>query len=398
MKNTYKVIWFDDEFKTLRRIREQAFLNDIELFGFTNAEEGIEELKNNIEYYDAAILDGIFFKNAKDSGHAYDDSPMGDVAMELVKLEDRKKLPWFILSGKTSFTKDKNRFAESFKEGQVYDKLGDNVYLSELWKNLKKESDSLEITQLKHKYPSIFSLCSDEYIGKKHFDRILQIVRDIENPSQILNTQDLLNPLRKVIEAMLTKLNSIGIIPDDIRNTPNWINPSSLFLSNKHNDYEHLEEIIHPVIGESFYRLLNLTQDASHDQGTKLGVDSYLAEKKSTFLYQSTIFLLLEIMDWLKPFIDNNSDKTKNLAKWRNKINPLESNENPGSLEGVVVKISENGYATFQPVGSIRTISIPPSMVSKHELNVDQKIKVQTEPSPSGTKTYIKAIIDKSKS
>ena len=81
-------------------------------------------------------------------------------------------------------------------------------------------------------------------------------------------------------------------------------------------------------------------------------------------------------MDWLKPFIDNNSDKTKNLAKWRNKINPLESNENPGSLEGVVVKISENGYATFQPVGSIRTISIPPSMVSKHELNVDQKIKL----------------------
>ena len=61
--NKYKVIWFDDEYKTLNIIREKAFVNGIELIGFDNSKEGIDELEKRIENYDAAISDGLFFKN-----------------------------------------------------------------------------------------------------------------------------------------------------------------------------------------------------------------------------------------------------------------------------------------------------------------------------------------------
>ena len=49
MSKVYKVIWFDDEHRELKKIRESAHLKGITLIGFGNAEEGINELKNNIK-------------------------------------------------------------------------------------------------------------------------------------------------------------------------------------------------------------------------------------------------------------------------------------------------------------------------------------------------------------
>lgn len=387
----YKVIWFDDKYATLPRILEQAILNDIELIGFTNAEEGIVELENNIELYDGAILDGIFYKSANDEGDAYDDEPMGDVAKKLLQLEYRKKLPWFILSGKQSFKKEKNRFAEAYKEGKVYDKLGDNLHLKELWDNLKKESDELPITQLKNKYPNQFEICSDNYIGKKHFDRVLNLVQNIENPTEIKIAEDSLTPIRKIIEAIFNKLNHIGCIPDDIIQENGWISKASRFLSNRDNNYSHKQEIVHPVIAETIFRILTLTQDASHNEGSKLGVDTYLSQSNNTYLYQSCVYALLDILDWLKPFIDNNSDKNNNLRKWKTVQNTPTPDHNQW-ISGKVLKKSDNGWATFIQDNSSNQISIIPAMVTKFNLEENQPIEIKTEPSPCGTKTFIKDI------
>ena len=73
-------------------------------------------------------------------------------------------------------------------------------------------------TKLKHKYPNSIAVCDDNYIGKKEFSRVFQIIKDIENPESIINQQDSLVPIRKVLESIFKKLYTIGLIPNEIQN------------------------------------------------------------------------------------------------------------------------------------------------------------------------------------
>ena len=59
---------------------------------------------------------------------------------------------------------------------------------------------------------------------------------------------------------------------------------------------------------------------------------------------------------------------------------------------GSVTRIAENGWGTFKPDDSHAAISIIPKMVSENGLNENDQIKVITQPSPDGSKTFIKAI------
>jgi hypothetical protein len=185
--NKYKVIWFDDEHETRKKIRERAHLSDITLVGFSNAKEGIEELRNNIKAYDAALLDGIFFQNPSEKGIPTQDDAMGDVAKELLRLENHKKLPWFILSGQDSFTKEKNRFAESFKDGQVFDKYGNDEHYNFLWESIKKEADKLPEAQVRQNNNELFEIFKLGYLSNDVEEIVLQLfIRPLpENNSEL---------------------------------------------------------------------------------------------------------------------------------------------------------------------------------------------------------------------
>ena len=118
----YQAIWMDDEFKELNIIKEKASLAGIQLIGFDNAEEGIGELKKNMNQYDAAVVDGNFRLFPNQQG-GVNDQAFGHVAKELFAAD--RSFPWFILSGQMNFTKESNKFAAVFKDGKVYDKNND---------------------------------------------------------------------------------------------------------------------------------------------------------------------------------------------------------------------------------------------------------------------------------
>lgn len=225
-------------------------------------------------------------------------------------------LAYFVLTGqaKTYASPEfNNAFPHVFNKGVDKDE-------DELFKMLVDACQNRELTKLKHKYFNPFEMCTDTYLGKKHFDRLHNLVLDIENPNQIKIAQDSLTGIRKIVEAIFSKLNEIGCIPDDIIQDKGWINGSGIFLSGRHRDYTHKQEILHPVIAFNIFKILNITQDGSHNQGSNLGVDAYMASNNNTFLYQSTILLLLDTMDWCKTYIDNNSDKMINQNKWEKSL------------------------------------------------------------------------------
>jgi hypothetical protein len=125
--------------------------------------------------------------------------------------------------------------------------------------------------------------------------------------------------------------------------------------------------------------------DVSHAEGDlKLKVDEYLQAQKNDYLYRSYIYLLLDTLNWFKRFMDDNNDINKNKCLWEV--------VNQDWVVGVVTKIANNGFGTFQPESSDKIISILPNMVEEYKLSESVKIKVILKPNSDGTKLYIKTI------
>ncbi|RXJ51087.1 hypothetical protein [Gelidibacter gilvus] len=389
----YKVLWFDDEFNSNKgmNIIDNANEEYIELIGVTNAKVGIDMLTSSPDNYDAILLDGLFFVGDTEQEN-YTDIAFREVAKTILKLKAQDiVIPWFVYSGQKEFVKSKHSHQLTFEDEnygkRTYDKNSDQDQV-DLWKDIIKACNERDSVRVRLKYFNPFEMCTDNYLGKKHFDRLHHLVLGLENPSQIKIAQDSLNGIRKIIEAVFAKLNEIGCIPDEIIQDQGWINGSGLFLSDKHRDYIYKQEIIHPVVAFNIYKILSVTQDGSHNEGKSLGVDAYMASNTNTFLYQSIALLLLDTLDWLKPFIDDNNDKIKNQAKW----DKVQSTIVSTSLTGEVCRIADNGWGTFKHNDSPLEVSIPPALVSSNRLALNQSIEITTEPSPDGTKTFIKNI------
>lgn len=315
----YEVLWIDDDAEKQDGFLDSAYLEGLNIHYYKTSKQGMEELISKIEQYDAVILDAMVFNESEDEKAAL--TGLFNSIKKINSLSERKKIPYFIFSGYI----DKDEHAsvrEMLADETIFIKSKDN---QALFKAIKDAADEQKITQLKHKYPNQYDMCTDTYLGKKHFDRLHNLVLDIENPSQIKIAQDSLIRIRKIVEAIFTKLYKIGCIPDDIMQDKGWISGSSFFLSGKNSNYTYNQNIIHPVIAFNIFKILSVSQDGSHNEGSNLGVDAYMTANTNTFLYQSTVLLLLDTLDYLKPFIDNNSFIEKNQAKWKlNKVDEIE--------------------------------------------------------------------------
>ena len=383
----YKVLWIDDQYKDAVMIQFaiEADNEGLILEGYPSFEEGFEALERKLEHFDVILLDGLFFEKKGQEAGTEDESGIGMAIAKINELKSRKVFPWFVLSGKDKFTKGENSLLKANK-AKCFDKTNptDVVKLFEVMKSAASQQPD---AQLKFKYAVLLDTCSDQLFGTEHSSRLFALIKHIENIEKLVNTEDMLNPIRKIIERMFTCMADRGIIPEAIISNKGWINGSSLFLANKHSDYEHLSEITPPLVSENIHRLLNIIQDASHGEGElRLKVDQYLKTAQSDFLYRSCVFLLFDLLLWFKEFTENNSDKDTNKARWKSKVS------NGDWITGTVTRIAENGWGTFQPDNAHATISIPPKMVIHNGLHETDSIKVIAEPSPDGTKTFIKDI------
>ena len=301
------------------------------------------------------------------------------------EIKSKKVFPWFVLSGKDKFTKGENSFLKANK-ANCFDKT--NPFdVVKLFEEMKLAACIQPDAKLKFKYAELLETCTDKLLGSDQFNRLFTLIKHIENTEKLANTEDMLNPIRKLIERMFIVMSENGIIPESIIKNKGWINGSSLFLANKHSDYVHLLEITPPLISENIHRLLNIIQDASHSEGElKLKVDQYLKNSQSDFLYRSSVFLLFDLLLWFKLFMEKNNIRDTNLKRWESKV------INGDWIVGTITRIANNGWGTFQPENANATIGIPPTMITEHHLNETDSIKIIAEPSSDGTKIHIKAL------
>lgn len=356
MSKTYKVIWFDDEYQTLDIIIEKAMLADINLVGFSNAEDGLKELRNNINNYDAVIVDGIFYKSNNILNAQVTQNAMAEVATELKKLEDKRKLPWYILSGQTSFTKEKNHFADFFNNNKVYDKLSDED-LDDLWKTLKRDADSQFETQIRHKYADIFELCNEKYIGESNFDKVLRLLIAVEENDN--NNPTYFNEIRKIMESVFHCCNDKGLFPHDCTD----MNARSTFLGKK-----EMQTFVPVYIQRNIHSVVQIAQEGSH----RLSIDKDVTDGKCPYLLKSTVFELLNVLLWFKDFSDRYPRGLDiNLDAFQNK--ELKQDW----IQGELAEINDKGWGTFKSVDGTR--SIPPQMIKQYGFQVGDELEITTK-------------------
>jgi hypothetical protein len=307
----YKVVWFDDECDMLPLIKESASLNDIYLIGYNNAEDGIKELEVNILNYDAAVVDGIFFRKHGQQADAKNQNALADVALALERLMDKKKLPWFILSGQTSFTKERNSFADAFKDNKVFDKLNDED-LNTLWISIKLEADQQTETQIRHKYQRVFDVCVEKYIGSEGASHLLTILINENLENAFENPGLYFNPLRKIIEDLFVAFNKYGLLPDVFIKSSVALTESSKFLSGLMEKNYQLDAPVFPkVVSDNVRNILAVCQPAAH----RAEIDTFVSQVNSPYLLLSVTYQLLDVLLWFKGFVDSNGDIEANKSR-----------------------------------------------------------------------------------
>jgi len=297
----YRVIWFDDVFDDLEMIHENALVNCIELVGFKNAKVGISELEKNYAYYDAVILDGLFFSNPDQTHDSVSDKAISEVARFLDQLITKKVLPWFILSGQQSFTKEKNKVPELY-EKRVYDKLND-ADISDLWNDIKIEASKNIENQIRFDNKDVFSIFEKGYLKKEIEIQLIDVIRIVIVDNKV-DIKGCLPKIRAIQESIYNALKgeTFKIIPENMHKF-NEINkylngnpdptqkykPTTEIYQNASISY--LSETLYWVSGEYIH---NIQKQDYHI---------------SNYTVKSLLYNLMELLLWFKGIADKHHNK-----------------------------------------------------------------------------------------
>lgn len=370
----YKVLWFDDEWEELEEISENALDLDIELIGVSNAIDGLSILQNGLMNYQGVILDGKFYIDSNKTGDEIDDDAFGEVARFLHDLHTKGEvLPWFILSGQPTFVHEVNTSVKllgisSYGKGKVFDKNKDED--KELFSLMVDAIESTPILKAIVKHPLVFQICEEKYLGYKK-NGLFEIIKNIEL-QESKNSEDLFNPLRKILERMIDRFAELGVLPTGLS-----LNDLKYFSSERHRDFEFHGEIFPPLIAHLFNSVIDVIQDACHlKDDLRFKVDEFIQRSGTSYLYQSTALIILELTTWFKSYVDDLPPIEECKKRWSKK-----NDENPENSRWIVGEINniKDGWGNFiSEDGNVRK-SIPPHMTKNFQTGDMVRITLKEE-------------------
>lgn len=278
------VLWVEDTPELL-----QGFQNDIEeedeieFVIKRDASNAVEYLENNIEKLSAAVLDIESFINEDSTEETK--SSFCRVRDKILELKHRNPIQYFAFTGKAKYLKDEKGFKEEYK-CEIFDK---NYQTIEAEKRLREMVSNHVIAKISNKYGKVFQLSSEIQMDLLH---ILMIVEDRET-----RNADVYNKIRKVLDWVMGYCYNIGL--SQIEFSGSNLADCSRFLGSK-----EMGKIVPVYIQRSFHSCIEIANDGSH----RLTIDKDTKDGAAPYLIQSTVFELLNILNWLKSLpIDEDS-------------------------------------------------------------------------------------------
>jgi hypothetical protein len=327
MDKEYTVLWIDDQYQKLIEFRLQAKKQGVLLVPFASFEEGFNHLERHLSEFDAILLDGMFFEKKDQVQGTEDETALGLAIGKLNQLKSKKVFPWFVLSGKESFTKSNNLLLKADKK-RCYDKTvpGD---LQELLEAIRQEADKLVDTQVKHNYQQVFDVCKNKYIGDSAAEDLMVILKSIGNVEAEFKDVPYFNRLRTILESVFRAANKFGLLHDacipggivNLKNSHRFLSQNKVKISDTaviSCSVKHM-----PVIIErNLKNLLDITNVASHTEPqekeqSQLELTAYRKMVHSPYLLYSLTFQLMDVLLWFKAYVDENNNVEINRSYWQ---------------------------------------------------------------------------------
>lgn len=324
----YRVLWLEDEVEKVDGFFDKAYQHDIEL----DHVETLSEFKHKIEanpkyHYDAVILDALGVNESKNEAASL--NVLYNAILYLAYHREKEVIPFFVLSGYLG-NEEHNNVRNMIGEELIFIKTNDEAKLIQ---TLKNACETKQIESLKHKFKDVVACFDDNFLGIDNYERMINLLIYLDSNKTEENAEDRINSIRQILERMFSKLSELNIIPKEIKENKGWINGSSLFLSNKHINYQHLDSFIDPLVAFNLYHLLQVLQDASHDDDNlKLKTVQYFKGLNNDYLYKSFIYSFFDIIVWFKNFIEQNPNAEENSKLWE-RINLEPQNIQKGIIE-----------------------------------------------------------------
>lgn len=269
----YHVVWIDDKYKEYDGFITNAAMDGIGITPFEYGKDGINALKDNLEYWDGVVLD---VKCCYEEGDL-------DVAKNFYKVKEelqeikhtmRQSLPYYVYSAQPDILSD-GTFLDSLNGKRLYEKAVDD---DDLITDIISEAERLPETKLRLKYLG-------EIPFPELYTELYEILTFVEegktdNPDPIAKT-------RLVLNWVMNYCNEVGVLP--IKHNGSNLSECSVFLGKK-----DMQKYVPLHIQRSLHSAVDISNNASH----RVEVFSTIRDGKAPFLVRSTVFDLLNILTW----------------------------------------------------------------------------------------------------
>lgn len=302
MENSVRlnVLWVDD--MPTEEFMNEAYDYGLDITSVKSVNGGIATLKDKTKVWDAIILDA----NCKITDNVQEQPSLmalKKAVEELVHI--RADVPWFVYTGGDYEGVEHLIYMikeRDYDDRPFYEKPQQRY---NLYDNIKKAVSHNELFKLRKKYPR-------EFEAAEIIDGATQLLQEgltYNYNEEWRDVQDYFNPARKICERIFDKLKDQKKLPPIGK-----LNTMSKLLSKGKIDddncyYELKKEVMPAPLAHSLRFFLDITQDGSHDKGDlDLGVDSYIRKSHNINLFNSILFLTMDLLLWYKNFIDKSKD------------------------------------------------------------------------------------------
>ena len=273
----YNVIWIDDLYKKFIDFIISSKRKGVVITPFEFGYDGIQELKSNSAKYDAVILDIKCLYKSHDEADS--STNFYKIEKELSDINPRYgSLPLFVYSAQPDYIS--NTEFDNYLEGKdlkLYQKGEDD---DKLLADIKKAADERFGTYIRHKY-----LKFNRELPSDIIKEMTSILSYIENA--ITDEPDIFPKMRFVINWLMDELNDYGLLA--VKHNGANISACSVYLGKK-----ELEEYVPIHIQRSLHSCVEICNNGSH----RIQIFNAVQNNEAPFLIRSTVFELLNILNW----------------------------------------------------------------------------------------------------
>jgi len=319
MDKIYQIVWADDEIDALLDETSKALLSKqhVDIVKCNNAVMLEEKLKNVNYRIDAVIVDANFTRRDFTPS---DETIVSGLRRAMELREVYKHLPFYLYTQRVNLSDlvDEDELSYFRDNNAIFFKGNGLLPLLDRIKNDVDKINSAEFqidNQFKKEleYFQIF----DKQCNAKSYDLIRELLIQSRKGS-LTCTERYFNQFRsEILENMKAVASHFRIVPEGLS-----LNDFSRFLCLKEVEvkdvkYKLNKEVLPKALHLLMGHVVMMVQDGSHKRDTRYGVHQFVSEKKDTFIIQSLLLAIIELMSWFIPYLAMHTDKQKNMANWQ---------------------------------------------------------------------------------